>query len=55
MPKSCSPSAKPAASLDYYQFGQLLGELTSQRFRDRSIPRHHTETELAEDLDCARR
>jgi hypothetical protein len=34
------------ANLDHWQFSQLLGE--------RKIPRHYSETELAEDLDYAR-
>ncbi|MGP1385919.1 MAG: UPF0175 family protein [Thainema sp.] len=34
------------ANLDHRQFSQLLGE--------RNIPRHYSETELAEDLNYAR-
>ena len=39
--------ARELANLDHWQFSQLLG--------DRNIPRHYSETELAEDLDYARR
>jgi predicted HTH domain antitoxin len=39
--------ARELANLDHWQFSQLLG--------DRHIPRHYSETELAEDLDYARR
>jgi predicted HTH domain antitoxin len=38
--------ARELANLDHRQFSQLLGE--------RNIPRHYSETELAEDLDYAR-
>jgi predicted HTH domain antitoxin len=38
--------ARELANLDHRQFSQLLG--------DRNIPRHYSETELAEDLDYAR-
>jgi predicted HTH domain antitoxin len=38
--------ARELASLDHYQFSQLL--------EARQIIRHYTETELAEDLDYAR-
>jgi len=39
--------ARELANLDHWQFSQLLGE--------RNIPRHYSETELAEDLNYARR
>jgi predicted HTH domain antitoxin len=39
--------ARELAKLDHWQFSQLLGE--------RNIPRHYSETGLAEDLDYARR
>ena len=38
--------ARELANFDHYQFSQLLS--------DRHIPRHYTETELAEDLDYVR-
>ena len=38
--------ARELANLDHRQFSQLLGE--------RTITRHYSETELAEDLDYAR-
>ncbi len=37
--------ARELANLDHWQFSQLLGE--------RNIPRHYSETDLAEDLDYA--
>jgi predicted HTH domain antitoxin len=39
--------SRELANLDHWQFSQLLG--------DRNIPRHYSETELAEDFDYARR
>ncbi|MGB3309164.1 MAG: UPF0175 family protein [Nodosilinea sp.] len=39
--------ARELANLDHWQFSQLLGE--------RQITRHYSETELAEDMEYARR
>ena len=39
--------ARELASLDHWQFSQLLGE--------RQIPRHYSEAELAEDMEYASR
>jgi predicted HTH domain antitoxin len=38
--------ARELSNLDHWQFSQLLGA--------RNIPRHYSETELAEDFDYAR-
>ncbi|MGB3200817.1 MAG: UPF0175 family protein [Nodosilinea sp.] len=47
--------ARELANLDHRQFSQLLGDGRRPVFDHRNIPRHYSETELAEDLDYARR
>jgi predicted HTH domain antitoxin len=45
--------ARELANLDHWQFSQLLGVGRRPVFDQRNIPRHYSETELAEDLDYA--
>jgi len=47
--------ARELANLDHWQFSQPLGVGRRPVFDQRNIPRHYSKTELAEDLDYARR